>query len=158
MVRIIDTFLPLCHGFLGKVFVQIPWLDIVEEQRPSENLVQAVLRLIVKLAAEPQVRQVSGSKHDHLLRKCTKVQEKDVLTARSTAWFDHRTKRVDALVADRGQQIRDSDAGAIVVNVVFCRLPCWLNDKSFQWYVMSVDCKVIVPLKERHPLDAAVLR
>ena len=75
MVRIIDTFLPLCHGFLGKVFVQIPWLDIVEEQRPSENLVQAVLRLIVKLAAEPQVRQVSGSKHDQLLCKCTQVKE-----------------------------------------------------------------------------------
>ena len=33
-----------------------------------------------------------------------------------------------------------------------------MNYKSFQWYVMSVDCKVIVPLKERHPLDAAVLR
>ena len=75
MVRIIDTFLPLCHGFLGKVFVQIPWLDIVEEQRPSENLVQAVLRLIVKLAAEPQVRQVSETKHDHLLCKCTRVQD-----------------------------------------------------------------------------------
>ena len=59
MVRIIDTFLPLCHGFLGKVFVQIPWLDIVDEQCHSEILVQAILRLIVKLAAEPQVRQVS---------------------------------------------------------------------------------------------------
>ena len=58
MVRIIDTFLPLCHGFLGKVFVQIQWLEIVEEQRQSESLVQAVLRLVVKLAAEPQVRQV----------------------------------------------------------------------------------------------------
>ena len=81
-----------------------------------------------------------------------------VLTARSTAWFDYRTKRVDALVADRGQQIRDSDAGASEVNDLFCRLPCWLNDELFQWYVMSVDCKVIVPLKERHPLDAAVLR
>ena len=64
MVRIIDTFLPLCHGFLGKVFVQIPWLDIVEEQRHSEILVQAILRLIVKLAAEPQVRQVGESDMD----------------------------------------------------------------------------------------------
>ena len=63
MVRIIDTFLPLCHGFLGKVFVQIQWLEIVEEQRQSESLVQAVLRLIVKLAAEPQVRQVRTRTH-----------------------------------------------------------------------------------------------
>ena len=63
MVRIIDTFLPLCHGFLGKVFVQIPWLDIVDEQCHSEILVQAILRLIVKLAAEPQVRQVSRFHH-----------------------------------------------------------------------------------------------
>ena len=87
MVRIIDTFLPLCHGFLGKVFVQIPWLDIVQEQRPSENLVQAVLRLIVKLAAEPQVRQVRvGQKHDHLLRKCTRVQVQD---ARSYSSVDY---------------------------------------------------------------------
>jgi hypothetical protein len=27
-----------------------------------------------------------------------------------------------------------------------------------QWYVMSVDCKVVVRHKDRHPLDAAVLR
>ena len=73
MVRIIDTFLPLCHGFLGKVFVQIPWLDIVAEQRQSEILVQAVLRLIVKLAAEPQVRQVSGSNMDVDIIKSARI-------------------------------------------------------------------------------------
>ena len=74
MVRIIDTFLPLCHGFLGKVFVQIPWLDIVEEQRHSEILVQAILRLIVKLAAEPQVRQVSGSNMDAIKSPFSSLQ------------------------------------------------------------------------------------
>ena len=42
-------------------------------------------------------------------------------------------------------------------------LPWWEIDAAryeslMQWFVMSVDCRVILNHPERHPLDTAVLR
>jgi hypothetical protein len=42
-------------------------------------------------------------------------------------------------------------------------VPWWLIDADrfesiIQWYVMSSDCRVILNHRDRHPLDAAVLR
>jgi hypothetical protein len=59
MVRISDTFLPLCHGFLGRVFVEVSWMEIVGADGAAGAIIPSMLRLIVKLAAEPQMRQVS---------------------------------------------------------------------------------------------------
>lgn len=58
MVRIMDTFLPICHGFIGRVFAEIAWFKTVAEQPYGRRMIPGLLRLIVKLAAEPQIRQV----------------------------------------------------------------------------------------------------
>ena len=59
MINVVDTFIPLCHEFLGKVFVKIPWQVLV---RPDdENMVKIIsslLHIATKLSSEPQVRQV----------------------------------------------------------------------------------------------------
>ena len=62
MIGVVDTFLPVCHEFLGKVFVKIPWQLLV---RPDdENMVKVIsslLHIATKLSSEPQVRQVGFS-------------------------------------------------------------------------------------------------
>ena len=59
MINVVDTFIPQCHEFLGKVFVKIPWQVLV---RPDdENMVKVIsslLHIATKLSSEPQVRQV----------------------------------------------------------------------------------------------------
>lgn len=58
MVKITDTFIPICHGFVGRVFGEIAWFKTVDEQEYGLKMIPGLLRLIVKLAAEPQIRQV----------------------------------------------------------------------------------------------------
>ena len=64
MINVVDTFIPLCHEFLGKVFVKIPWQVLV---RPDdENMVKIIsslLHIATKLSSEPQVRQVEIESH-----------------------------------------------------------------------------------------------
>ena len=66
MVRIMDTFIPICHGFVGRVFGEIAWFKTVAEQPYGRRMIPGLLRLIVKLAAEPQIRQVKT----HLILFC----------------------------------------------------------------------------------------
>ena len=59
IVTVMDTFIPLCHEFLGQIFVQMPWKQVfttysVEDQR---QLAPYLLHIVVKLSAEPQMRQ-----------------------------------------------------------------------------------------------------
>ena len=60
MVRVMGQFLPACHAFLGSVFVQIRWAELVTAEvstaQPA-NLHPALLCLLVKLGGEPSVRQ-----------------------------------------------------------------------------------------------------
>ena len=60
MVRVMGQFLPACHAFLGTVFVQIRWAELVTAEvstaQPA-NLHPALLCLLVKLGGEPSVRQ-----------------------------------------------------------------------------------------------------
>ena len=58
MVKVMGMFLPSCHAFLGTIFVQINWKQIVDssENSPS-NLFSSLLCLMVKLSGEPNVRQ-----------------------------------------------------------------------------------------------------
>jgi hypothetical protein len=62
MVRIIDTFLPLCHVFIGRIFVEIPWCHLMQQRRDTNTgdikFLSGNLRLVVKLSSEPQLRQV----------------------------------------------------------------------------------------------------
>uniref|UniRef100_A0A0K2TWM7 Ectopic P granules protein 5 homolog [Nasonia vitripennis] n=1 Tax=Lepeophtheirus salmonis TaxID=72036 RepID=A0A0K2TWM7_LEPSM len=66
MVKIIDTFLPPCHVFLGNIFIQISWIQVLNEINANYNpslltkFISALVKLIVKLAAEPQVRQMGN--------------------------------------------------------------------------------------------------
>ena len=60
MVSVIDSFLPLCHEFLGRIFVEIPWAEIFRRNPYSlPRSISPLLHIAVKLAAEPQVRLVS---------------------------------------------------------------------------------------------------
>ncbi len=104
MVRVIDTFLPLCHGFLGRLFVEVPWLQIVgQAPETSRTVIPAMLRLIVKLAAEPQIRQVY---HSPVFRPSAKC----IILAGPTPNPGRRCDRQPALVVDRGDPVRDADA------------------------------------------------
>ena len=59
MVKIIDLFLPLCHDFIGRVFVEVSWRRILNDANARGALLTPkLLRLMVKLGAEPQMRQV----------------------------------------------------------------------------------------------------
>lgn len=55
LVVVLDTFIPLCHEFLGKIVCQFPWRQI-----SKETLAPYMLHIMVKLSAEPQVRQVGN--------------------------------------------------------------------------------------------------
>jgi hypothetical protein len=60
MVSVIDSFLPLCHEFLGRVFVEIPWSDLFRRNPYAmPRAISPLLHIAVKLAAEPQVRLVN---------------------------------------------------------------------------------------------------
>jgi hypothetical protein len=62
MVSVIDSFLPLCHEFLGRVFVEIPWSDLFRRNPYAmPRAISPLLHIAVKLAAEPQVRLVETS-------------------------------------------------------------------------------------------------
>ena len=55
IVTVMDTFIPLCHEFLGKVFVQLPWkqtftTDSLTEQTKL-HLAPYLLHIVVKLSA-----------------------------------------------------------------------------------------------------------
>ena len=59
MVSVIDAFLPQCHEFLGRVFVEIPWSELFRRNPYAlPRAISPLLHLAVKLAAEPQVRLV----------------------------------------------------------------------------------------------------
>jgi hypothetical protein len=64
MVSVIDAFLPLCHEFLGRIFVEIPWTELLRKNPWSlPKAISPLLHIAVKLAAEPQVRLVSRAKN-----------------------------------------------------------------------------------------------
>lgn len=113
MVNLVDAFLPLCHVFLGKLFVQVPWKEIMinNHASPKVNTVSYFLQLVVKLSSEPFVRQ------DGKLLSLLQHDLPDL------PWI-------------------------LTTNQVY--------DSVMLWYVMSVDCRVIIN-HDRHPVDDAVL-
>ena len=62
MSRLVDSYLPSCHTFLGRIFLEVPWPYVLANLRKDETVEQflpILLKLIVKLSAEPAMRQVS---------------------------------------------------------------------------------------------------
>jgi len=59
MVKLSSMFLPPCHAFLGALFVQISWKDLLANATSAQcdRLIPALLILLVKLSGEPTVRQ-----------------------------------------------------------------------------------------------------
>ena len=59
IVTVMDTFIPLCHEFLGKIFVQMPWKQVFATYSTEDRrqLAPYLLHIVVKLSAEPQIRQ-----------------------------------------------------------------------------------------------------
>jgi hypothetical protein len=58
MSKIVDAYLPSCHAFIGQIFVRLDWKTILHQKHGCQYI-PILLRLIVKLSAEPSVRQVS---------------------------------------------------------------------------------------------------
>ncbi len=63
MARVIDAYLPSCHGFLGRVFLRVPWAHVLGHleghgKQDVRFFLPILLKLIVKLSAEPVMRQV----------------------------------------------------------------------------------------------------
>jgi hypothetical protein len=63
-MQVVDQYLPDCHVFLGGVFIEVnwhPWVAHVLASYPSQIASRThicLLHLLVKLANEPNVRQV----------------------------------------------------------------------------------------------------
>ena len=58
LVGVLDAFIPLCHEFLGKVFCRFPWKNMFQsDETLSKTAASFLIHLVVKLSAEPQVRQ-----------------------------------------------------------------------------------------------------
>jgi hypothetical protein len=57
-----DKYLPICHGFLGQIFVEMDWAKLLKSENCSP-FIPLMLKLLVKLAAEPKVRQVIMKSH-----------------------------------------------------------------------------------------------
>ena len=138
MVRIMDTYVPICHEFVGRVFCEIAWFRTVTEQPYGRAMIPGLLRLIVKLAFEPQIRQV------RLFTEKCRVQKKSGNKFLVSPLF-FQVGRLQQLMTEAQS------------------LPWWeIDSDSFeslmQWFVMSVDPKIIIGHEQRHALDLAVLR
>jgi len=63
MGRLVDLYLPVCHTFLGRVFLATPWSHVLGNLPETGKecisyFLPIMLKLIVKLSAEPALRQV----------------------------------------------------------------------------------------------------
>lgn len=58
MVSVIDSFLPICHEFLGRIFVDSLPEIFCRNQWELVRIISPVFHIIVKLSSEPQVRAV----------------------------------------------------------------------------------------------------
>ena len=59
-VTILDTFNPICHEFVGKIFVKFSWKEIFSSEETITKISPYFLNCIVKLSAEPEVRKVNN--------------------------------------------------------------------------------------------------
>jgi len=65
VIQVVDQYLPDCHVFLGGVFIEVGWHSWVRHvltSYPSQVASRThicLLHLLVKLANEPNVRQVN---------------------------------------------------------------------------------------------------
>ena len=58
MVRLVGSYLPACHAFLGSLVCSVDWAGLVEgSSAAGPALLPALLCLLVKLGGEPAVRQ-----------------------------------------------------------------------------------------------------
>lgn len=69
MLKVVDQFLPLSHAFLGGLFVEIRWTELVHhylnsyDAESNVRLHICLLNLLVKLPSEPSLKQVRSSKY-----------------------------------------------------------------------------------------------
>ncbi|XP_039300591.1 ectopic P granules protein 5 homolog, partial [Nilaparvata lugens] len=63
MLRVVDQFLPDCHTFLGAIFIEVHWYNLVQHitancsPQAASKAHSALLHLLVKLSNEPNIRQ-----------------------------------------------------------------------------------------------------
>lgn len=61
MAATLDTFVPLSHEFLGKIFIKLSWESIFASSDTVIALAPYFLHVLVKLSSEPQIRLVRSS-------------------------------------------------------------------------------------------------
>ncbi|XP_065206271.1 ectopic P granules protein 5 homolog isoform X2 [Planococcus citri] len=60
ILKVIDQYLPVCHSFLGSIFIEIPWNVVVQSESSPQITARIhiiLLHLLIKLANEPNLRQ-----------------------------------------------------------------------------------------------------
>lgn len=64
-VEVVNMYVPLCHGFLGNVFVSVDWSTVVRRSLTAfgselnARLHACLLHLLVKFPYEPSLKMVS---------------------------------------------------------------------------------------------------
>ena len=61
IVNVLDTFNPLCHEFIGRIFVKFNWASVFSADDVSAIMKMSpyFLHCVVKLSVEPEVRKAS---------------------------------------------------------------------------------------------------
>ena len=60
IVNVLDTFNPLCHEFIGNIFVKFNWISVFSADISSiMKMSPYFLHCVVKLSVEPEVRKAS---------------------------------------------------------------------------------------------------
>ncbi|KAG8314461.1 Ectopic P granules protein 5 [Homalodisca vitripennis] len=87
-LQVVDQYLPDCHTFLGAVFIEVPWYTWVAHSATQESsrAHASLLHLLIKLANEPNVRQISSKGKQVLLSATDKpILPRSPLSASSTS-------------------------------------------------------------------------
>lgn len=140
MIKVIDQYLPDCHLFLGSIFTSVNWTAWTNELVLNQPLLIAarmhvcILNLIVKLANEPNVRQVSCFKIKRLFFVVINVL---------LCVFLQNDKAI--------QMVRESEKFA------WHLVDAASYDQVVNWHVMSCDPRVVLAVAEQeHPVDSVV--
>ena len=55
----IPRYLPECHTFVGRVFVQLHWSEMLRKRDEIQKYLPPLFKLIVKLSTENEMRKVN---------------------------------------------------------------------------------------------------
>ena len=139
IVNVLDTFNPLCHEFIGKIFVKFNWISVFSADISSiMKMSPYFLHCVVKLSVEPEVRKASMTLPNMQLFF-------SLLYRKSFICF--------LLNFQNGGLLKLLDQ---VPNKIWEGIGSHNFENLMQWHVMSCDTKVIL-LEDCSPIDVKIL-